>query len=71
MWFPIRRMELAVRPDEVQRASLRALQDAIAQRDAASASTIASKDFFTAEARRSDAGHPAQRISTDHHFERR
>ena len=27
----IRRMELAVRPDEVQRASLRALQDAIAQ----------------------------------------
>ena len=28
---PIRRMELAVRPDEVQRASLRALQDAIAQ----------------------------------------
>jgi len=32
MWFPIRRMELAVRPDEVQRASLRALQDAIAQR---------------------------------------
>jgi hypothetical protein len=29
--IPIRRMELAVRPDEVQRASLRALQDAIAQ----------------------------------------
>jgi LTXXQ motif family protein len=28
---PIRRMELAVRPDEVQRASLRALYDAIAQ----------------------------------------
>ena len=28
---PIRRMELAVRPDEGQRASLRALQDAIAQ----------------------------------------
>ena len=28
---PIRRMELAVRPDEVQRASLRALQDAIGQ----------------------------------------
>jgi LTXXQ motif family protein len=28
---PIRRAELAVRPDEVQRASLRALQDAIAQ----------------------------------------
>src|SRR5262249_6649 len=28
---PIRRMELAVRPDEVQRASLRALQDAVAQ----------------------------------------
>jgi LTXXQ motif family protein len=28
---PIRRMELAVRPDEVQRTSLRALQDAIAQ----------------------------------------
>ena len=28
---PIRRMELAVRPDEVQRASLRALQDAMAQ----------------------------------------
>ena len=28
---PIRRMELALRPDEVQRASLRALQDAIAQ----------------------------------------
>src|SRR6516162_8440167 len=28
---PIRRMELAVRPDEVQRASLRALEDAIAQ----------------------------------------
>jgi len=28
---PIRRMEFAVRPDEVQRASLRALQDAIAQ----------------------------------------
>jgi LTXXQ motif family protein len=28
---PIRRMELAVRPDEVQRTSLRALQDAVAQ----------------------------------------
>src|SRR5262245_18132070 len=28
---PIRRMELAARPDEVQRASLRALYDAIAQ----------------------------------------
>jgi hypothetical protein len=28
---PMRRLELAVRPDEVQRASLRALQDAIAQ----------------------------------------
>jgi hypothetical protein len=28
---PIRRMELAVRPDEGQRASLRALQDAVAQ----------------------------------------
>jgi hypothetical protein len=28
---PIRRIELAVRPDEVQRASFRALQDAIAQ----------------------------------------
>ena len=28
---PIRRMELAVRPDEVQRASLGALRDAIAQ----------------------------------------
>jgi hypothetical protein len=28
---PIRRMELAVRPDEVQRASLRALQEANAQ----------------------------------------
>ena len=28
---PIRRMELAVRPDEVQQASLRALRDAVAQ----------------------------------------
>jgi LTXXQ motif family protein len=39
---PIRRMELAVRPDEVQRASLRALQDAIVQ-----ASELLKKDCPT------------------------